>query len=225
MSVEQLETIRVETGITFAQECYLDPARAQEFLSQVNASLPNFFTRSNFQHLPKRFTLESFNGSKLCTVRPNTFNYTVHGPVGNEDFQRDVRELFARFIELFALSDVRRIGKIYDFQFPKALTSDSLSSILTIKGPVEISNLHLLFRKEGKNINIHFLPTAQGLVEITEGRINLKPEPIVRCDINNIDTNSPLSFPDTLPAVYDFADSYVRDDLVKFLDENFGATP
>lgn len=225
MSIEQLESIRVETGFTFGQECYLDPSRAQEFLSQVNASSPNFFTRSNFQHLPKRFTLENFDGSKQCIVRPNSFNFTVHGAVENEQFRKDVGDLFACFSALFALRDVRRIGKIYDLGLPTKLTKVSLSSILTIQEPVEVSNLHLLFRKGDKNINILFLPVAQGLVEITGGRINLKPEPIVRCDINNIDMNSSLNIPATLKAVFEFADSYVRTDLVEFLNKYFGVTP
>lgn len=224
MSIEQLEPIRVETGFVFGQECYLDPSRAQEFLSQVNASLPNFFTRSNFQHLPQQFNLENFDGSKQCTVRPNTFNYIVHGAAENEQFQKDVGDLFTCFSQLFALSDIRRIGKIYDFQFPKALTSNSLSNILTIEEPVEVSNLHLLFRKDGKNINIHFLPTVQGFVEITEGRMNLKPEPIVRCDINNIDMNSPLNISETLKSVFEFADCYVRTNFVDFLGTYFGGT-
>lgn len=225
MKIEKLETNRVETGITFGKECYLDPSRAQEFLSQVNASMPNFFTRSNFQHLPKRFNLENFDGTKQCTVTPNRFNYTAHGHVDNEQFQRDVGELFACFTQLFALSDVRRIGKIYDFPLPNILTNDSLSNILKIEEHVEVNILQIVFRKEGKHINLHFLPRTQGIVKIAGGRINLEPEAMVRCDINNIDMDSPLNIQNTLEEVFEFADFYVQNDLVKFIDKYFGVSP
>ena len=122
MPVEKLQTIRVETGINFGQECYLNPSRAQEFLSRVNESSPNFFTRSNFQRLPEGFTLGNFDGTKQCTVLPNSLNYTVIGSVEDKQFRKDVGELFTCFRDLFVVNDVRRIGKIFDFQFPKSLT-------------------------------------------------------------------------------------------------------
>ena len=119
MGVEQLQTIRVETGISFGQECYLDPSRAQDFLSRVNESSPNFFTRSNFQRLPKGFTLDNFDGTKQCTVLPNSFNLTVYGSVEDKQFRKDVGELFTCFRDLFVVNDVRRIGKIFDFSVPQ----------------------------------------------------------------------------------------------------------
>jgi hypothetical protein len=222
--VEQLQTIRVETGINFGQECYLDPSRAQEFLTQVNTSYPNFFTRNNFQHLPRQFTLGNFDGTKQCTVRPNSLNYTVIGSVEDKQFQKDVGELFTCFRDLFVVNDVRRIGKIFDFQFPKSLTNDSLRGVLKITEEVQVSNLHLLFRRDGKNINLHFLPIEQGVIQIDGRPVNLEPAPIVRCDINNIDMNLPLSIPETLESVFGFADCYVRDDLPMFLDKYFGVT-
>ena len=224
MGVKKLQSIRVETGINFGQECYLDPSRAQEYLARINAKAPNFFTRSNFQGLPKVFILENFDGTKQCTVRPNAFNYTVIGSVDHKEFQNDVWALFSCFSELFVVNDVRRIGKIYDFQFPKSVTTDSLRGILKIAEEVQVSNLHLLFRKDGKNINLHFLPIEKGMIQIAGRRVNLEPEPIVRCDINNIDMNLPLSIPETLDSVFEFADCYVRDDLPMFLDKYFGVT-
>ena len=224
MPVEKLQTIRVETGISFGQECYLNPSRAQEFLSRVNESSPNFFTRSNFQRLPKGFTLENFDDTKQCAVRPNSFNYTVYGSVEHKEFQKDVGELFTCFRELFVVNDVRRIGKIFDFQFPKSLTTDSLRGVLKITEEVQVSNLHLLLRRDGKNVNLHFLPIEQGVIKIAGRRVNLDSEPIVRCDINNIDMNLPLSIPETLDSVFEFADCYVRDDLPMFLDKYFGVT-
>ena len=223
MNLEKLEPIRVETGFTFGQECYLNPSRAEEFLNRTNEISPNLFTRRDFDHLPKRFTFENFNGTKLCTARQNSFNYTVQGSVDNELFKQDVDDLFGTFRNLFALNDVRRVGKIYDFLCPTILTNNSLPRILAITEHVQVSNLHLLFREQGKNINVHFLPIAQGAVEIAGRRINLDAEPIVRCDINNIDTNSPLNVSDTLTDVYGFADSYVQENLVNFLEKYFGA--
>ena len=222
MGVEELQSIRVETGINFGQECYLDPSRAQEYLARINAKTPNFFTRSNFQRLPKVFSLENFDGAKQCTVRPNAFNYTVIGSVDHKEFQNDVWALFSCFSELFVVNDVRRIGKIFDFQFPKSLTNDSLRGVLKITEEVQVSNLHLLFRRDGKNINLHFLPIEQGVIQIAGRRVNLDSEPIVRCDINNIDMNLPLSIPETLDSVFEFADCYVRDDLPSFLEKYFG---
>lgn len=222
--VEQLQTIRVETGIIFGQECYLDPSRAQDFLSRVNESSPNFFTRSNFQRLPKGFTLDNFDGTKQCTVLPNSFNLTVYGSVEDKQFRKDVGELFTCFRDLFVVNDVRRIGKIFDFQFPKSLTNDSLRGVLKITEEVQVSNLHLLFRRDGKNINLHFLPIEQGVIQIDGRPVNLEPAPIVRCDINNIDMDLPLSIPETLESVFGFADCYVRDDLPMFLDKYFGVT-
>ena len=224
MGVEKLQSIRVETGINFGQECYLDPSRAQEYLARINAKAPNFFTRSNFQGLPKVFILENFDGTKQCTVRPNAFNYTVIGSVDHKEFQNDVWALFSCFSELFVVNDVRRIGKIYDFQFPDSLTTDSLSEVLKIKEDVQVSNLHLLFRKDGKNINLHFLPINQGVIQIAGKQVNLDPDPIVRCDINNIDMSQSLSIPETLESVFEFADSYVRDDLPKILEKYFGVS-
>ena len=58
MPLSDLKLARVETGITFAHECYLDPSRSQEFHDKVNSIFPNFFTRNNFQRLPERFVLE-----------------------------------------------------------------------------------------------------------------------------------------------------------------------
>lgn len=223
MRLDQLETIRVETGFTFGQECYLDPARAEEFLSQVNSNSPNRFTRRDFQHLPKQFTLESSKGTHLCAVRPNSFNYTVLGAVDDDQFKEVSAELFRAFSNLFAVSDVRRIGKIFDFPFPKSLSNDSLIGILTIEEPVQVSNLHLVFREQGKNINIHFLPEGKRVVEITNRGIKLEPEPIIRCDINNIDVNSRLDVNRTLSEVYGFADSYVQGKFVRFLKRYFGA--
>lgn len=227
MSLQELKSIRVETGMSFGQECYLDPSRAQEFLKKINTIRPNFFTRSNFQHLPQRFSLENFDGHKICTVRLNSFNYTVHGPVENNDFQNDAAEFFNCFCDLFHVRDVRRIGKICDLPFPKSLKRGSLNELVKIQEPVKVNGLNLLFRKEGKNINLHFLPLLPLKQRITPDdwrSVEAESETIVRCDINNIDMSSPLDISVSLREIFEFADCYVRDDFVKFLDKYFGGS-
>ena len=145
-------------------------------------------------------------------------------PLNTKSFKRTWASSLTCFRELFVVNDVRRIGKIFDFQFPKFLTTDSLRGVLKFTEEVQVSNLHLLFRRDGKNINLHFLPIEQGVIQIAGKRVNLDSEPIVRCDINNIDMNLPLSIPETLDSVFEFADCYVRDDLPMFLDKYFGVT-
>ena len=228
MSLQELKSIRVETGMSFGQECYLDPSRAQEFLKKINTIRPNFFTRSNFQHLPQRFSLENFDGSIQCTVRLNSFNYTVHGTVEDKDFKSDAEDIFDCFCDLFYLRDVRRIGKVSDLPFPKILKRGSLNDLVTIEEPVEVNSLHLLFRKDKKNINLSFLPVLplkKGVIPDDFGSVQVELETIVRCDINNIDMSSPLNISETLRDVFEFSDGYVRRDLVKFIGKYFGGTP
>ena len=222
MALTDLKPVKVETGITFGQECYLDPARAREFLAQANEIFSNFFTRYDFKPLPNRFVLENSNGTRRCVVRLNRFNYSVTGPIEPTAFLNEVEKIFERFRYLFVLGDVRRIGKIYDFQFPTSLPKDWLSNILRIEEPVQVNNVQLLFREEGKNINIHFKPLDKGVIEFEGRKIDLEPGIIVRCDINNINVNSPLSIPETLKEIFEFADQYVQSDFVNFLNKYLG---
>ena len=133
-----------------------------------------------------------------------------------------MQAIFKSFKDLFAINDVRRIGKIYDFQSPTRLTKDSLNSILRFEEVVEINNLHLLIREEGKNINIHFRPLDKGVLEFEGKTIDVEPSVIVRCDINNINMNLPLDIPKALTEIFEFADRYVQIDLVQFLNKYFG---
>ena len=222
MAPIDLKPVQVETGITFGQECYLDPARAREFLAQVNDIFSNFFTRYDFKPLPNRFVLENSNGTRRCLVRLNRFNYSVIGSIEPTAFLNEVEQIFEQFRYLFALNDVRRIGKIYDWQFPARLPKDLLSNILKIKEPVQVNNIQLLFREEGKNINIHFKPLDKGVIEIDGRKTNLEPGIVVRCDINNININSPLSISETLKEIFEFADQYVQSDFVGFLNKYLG---
>ena len=231
MVLEALKSIQVETGIIFGQECYLDPSRSQEFHTKANSIFPNFFTRNNFQRLPDRFVLENPNRASQCIVQRKSFNYSVGQSVESTIsiespiFLNEVENIFESFRNLFAIIDVRRVGKIYDFQLPTSVTSDSLRSILTIEEPAEISNVQLLFREEGKNINIHFRPLASGIIEFEGKKIYVDPSVIVRCDINNIHMDSPLDIPEKLREIFEFADRYVQTNLVNFLNKYFGDTP
>ena len=222
MVLTDLKPVQVETGIIFGQECYLDPARAREFLAKVNEIFPNFLTRYNFQPLPNRFVLENSNGTRRCVVELNKFIYSVQGFAEPDNFLHEVEKIFDCFRYLFALKDVRRIGKIYDLQFPANLPKNSLSNILRVEESVQVNNLQLLFTSEQKNINIHFLPVGKGVIEIGNSQINLESGVIVRCDINNINVNSPLSIPETFKEIFEFADQYVQSDFVDFLNKYLG---
>ena len=94
MTLTDLKPVQVETGIIFGQECYLDSARAQEFLDQVNAIFPNFFTRYNYQQLPNLFVLENSNSTRRCVVQLNRFNYSVADPIEPTAFLNEVGENF-----------------------------------------------------------------------------------------------------------------------------------
>ena len=222
MALIDLRPVQVETGIIFGQECYLDPARAREFLTKVNEIFPNFFTRYDFQPLPNRFVLENSNGTRRCIVELNKFIYSVQGSAEPSNFLHEIEKIFDCFRYLFALEDVRRIGKIHDLQFPANFQKKSLSNILKIEEPVEVHNLQLLFTSEEKNINIHFLPVGKGVIEIGNSRINLESGVILRCDINNINVNSSLSIPETFKEIFEFADRYVQIELVDFLNKYLG---
>ena len=222
MTLEDLKLVKVETGITFGQECYLDSSRAQEFLDKVNEISPNFFTRPDFQQLPVGFALGNSNNTKLCIVQPNHFNYFVHRSVEPSIFLSEVEKVFGCFRNVFAVDDVRRIGKIYDFESPVSLTKDSLSGILRIEEPVQVNNVQLLFREERKNINIHLKSVEKGSIVIAGRKIDSRSGVIVRCDINNIDMRSPLDIPKTLTEIFEFTDQYVQTGLVNFLNKYFG---
>ena len=231
MTLGDLKLLQIETGITFGQECYLDPSRAREFLTQINDILPNFFTRNDgFQRLPEQFVLANPNSARQCIVRPNSFNYSVRHSIESSisveppTFLSEVERIFDCFKNLFALEDVRRIGKIYDWQFPASFGKDLLSDILAIDESAEVNNLHLLFREEDKNINIHFQYADKGFIEFAGRRTDLEAGVILRCDINNIDMSSPLNIPEVFKGVFRFADQYVQIDLVNFLSKYFGDT-
>ena len=224
-----LELLQIETGMTFGQECYLDPSRAREFLTKVNEMFPNFFTRNDgFRNLPEQFVLANPNSARQCIVRPNSFNYSARhsivSPISMEPpiFLNEVEKIFDCFKNLFALKDVRRIGKIYDWRFPINFEKDLLSNILKIDELAEVNNLQLLFREEGKNINIHFQYADKGFIEFAGRRTELEPGVIIRCDINNIEMRSPLNIAETLREIFEFADRYVQIDLINFLNKYFG---
>ena len=225
MSLWNLKPLQVETGIIFGQECYLDPSRAREFHTKVNEIFPNFLTRYNFQQLPDRFILENSNGTTRCVAQLNRFNYSVHVPIEPSDFLQQVEKIFDCFKNLFAIDDVRRIGKIYDFQSPASLTKESLVDILKIQESVQVNNLQLLFQDDGKNINVHFQSVDKGVIKFADSKIGLEPGVMIRCDINNIDMGSQLDIPDTLKKVFEFTDGYVRNNLVTFLEKYFGGKP
>lgn len=226
MALTNLKTVQVATGITFGQECYLDPARTQEFLTQVNNIFPNFFTRNDFQQLPNGFVLENSNGTRRCIAQLNSFNYSVVESIESTAFLHEVEKIFDCFRHLFALKDVRRIGKTYDLHLPANFEKNLLlSNILRIDEPAEVNNLQLLFREEGKNINIHFHPIDKRVIEFAGNETDLEPGVIIRCDINNIDTTLQLKILDDLKEIFGFADRYVRTDLVNFLNKYFGDRP
>ena len=218
-------------GITFGHECYLDPSRSQEFLAKVNSIYPNFFTRNNIQSLPERFVLENPISTSQCIVKRTSFNYSIGQsvestiPIESPIFITQVENIFESFKNLFAVNDVRRIGMILDFQSPASLTKASLSNILSIDESVEVNNLHLLFRKKGKNINIHFRPFDRGIIEFEGRKIDIEPDLIIRCDINNIEMRYPLDVSETIKEVFGYADRYVKTDLVNFLYKYFGDSP
>ena len=222
MALIDLKPVQVETGIIFGQECYLDPARAREFLTKVNEIFPNFFTRYDFKPIPNRFILENSNRTRRCVVRLNRFNYSVADPIKPTVFLNEVEKIFDCFRYLFALNDVRRIGKIYDLQFPASLPKDSLSNILSIEEPVQVNNVQLLFREERKNINIHLSPVEEGIIELATRTIDLTSGVMVRCDINNINTSSRLKIPQDLKEIFGFADQYVQTNLIDFLNKYLG---
>jgi hypothetical protein len=227
----ELKPVKVETGITFGQECYLDPSRSHEFHSKVNSIFPNFFTRNNFQRLPEQFVLENPNRASQCIVKRMSFNYSVdqslesNTSIESPKFLNEVEEIFNCFKDLFAVNDVRRVGIILDFQSPASFTKASLSNILRIDESVEVNNLHLLSREEGKNINIHFRPFDRGIIELEGRKIDIEPGVIIRCDINNIEMSHPLDVSESFKEVFGFANRYVQTDLVNFLNKYFGDTP
>lgn len=225
MVLTDLKPVQVETGIIFGQECYLDPARAREFLAQVNAIFPNFLTRYDYQQLPNRFVLENSNGTRRCIVELNRFVYSVQGSAEPNNFLHEVENIFDHFRYLFALEDVRRIGKIYHLQFPDRLSKKSLSNILRIEEPVQVDGMQLLFREEEKNINIHLGSVETGIIELASRTVDLTSEVMIRCDINNINTSLGLKIPGDLKEIFKFADRYVQTDLVNFLSKYFGGTP
>ena len=225
MVLTDLKSLQVETGIAFGQECYLDPAQVQQFLTQVNTIFPNFFTRYDFQQLPNHFVLGNSNGTRRCVVQLNRFNYSVHESIEPTAFLHEVEKIFDCFRDLFALEDVRRIGKIYDWHLPANFKIDSLNNILRIEESVQVHNLQLLFTNEGKNINIYFLPVGAGVIELASRTVDLTSGVMIRCDINNIDMSLQLKIPDDLKEIFGFADRYVQTNLVNFLNKYFGDTP
>ena len=226
MALTDLKTLQVETNIIFGQECYLDPARAREFLTKVNEIFPNFFTRPYYQQLPNGFVLENSNGTRRCIIELNRFIYSVFESDEPNSFLPEVEKIFDCFRHLFALKDVRRIGKIYDLHLPANFEKNLLlSNILRIDEPAEVNNLQLLFREEGKNINIHFHPIDKRVIEFAGNETDLEPGVIIRCDINNIDTTLQLKILDDLKEIFGFADRYFQTDLVKFLNKYFGDRP
>ncbi|MCZ6676607.1 MAG: hypothetical protein O7E52_05085 [Candidatus Poribacteria bacterium] len=224
MTFEDLKPLRVETGISFGQECYLNPSRAEAFRDKINEIFPNFFTRHNFQQLPQRFILENPLKAKGCVVALNRLNYIVFGAVNPDTFLDEVEKIFDCFSSLFALDDVRRIGKIFDFRLPQEAPKDFLTRLLVIEEAVQINNLQLLFRRDGRNINIHFIPIPERslVIEVGEGEIELEPGVKVRCDINNINMDSPLEIPETFKEIFGFADQYIQTDLIDLLNKYLG---
>ena len=111
MALIDLRPVQVETGIIFGQECYLDPARAREFLTKVNKIFPNFFTRYDFQPLPNRFVLENSNGTRRCIVELNKFIYSVQGSAEPSNFLHEIEKILIVLDTFLPLRMFGELGK------------------------------------------------------------------------------------------------------------------
>ena len=96
---------------------------------------------------------------------------------------------------------------------------------MKIEETVQVNNMQLLFREEKKNINIYFQLLDRGIIEIEGRKIDVEPGVIVRCDINNIYMDLPLDISETFREIFEFADFYVQNTLVDFLNKYFGDKP
>jgi len=231
MTFDDLVFLRVSTGITLGQEYYLNISRAEEFINQINNIIPNLFTRFNFQGIPNQFLLENPSKRNECVITSNNITYTSFIELKSDDFLNNIQAILEIFMAIFAMKDIRRIGKIYDFFYslkaqspPNNSPKHFLSRLIKIKEPVQVNNLQILFQREEKNINIHFLPISSGLINAQSAieKIELQNGIVIRCDINNIQMNQSLTdIPLTFREIFGFVDEYVQSEMINFLNEYF----
>ena len=229
MTFEDLRFLRMSTGITLGQECYLNQSRIEEFTRQINDCIPNFFTRYDFQDIPNRVLLASPNAGSECVITLNNITYTSFVQLDSKLFLNHAQTILAKFMTIFALEDIRRIGKIYDFvyslklqRFPEESPKQFLSRLVKIEEPVQVNNLHLLFQREEKNINIQFQPVSGGLIRARgeDRAFEVPPGIVIRCDVNNIQTNQPLAdIPETFSKIFGFSDEYVQSEMIDFINK------
>lgn len=229
MKFKDLHFLRMFTGISLGRECYLNESRVKEFRDGINDCIPNFFTRYDFQQIPNSILLASPNEESECVITLNNITYTSFANLASDVFLNRAQTILKQFMTIFALEDIRRIGKVYDFVWPldeQRLLEKSpkqfLSRLIKIEEPVQVNNLHLLFQREGKNINIQLQPIQGPRIRARdiEREFESPSGIVIRCDVNNIQTEQSLEdIPKTLEEIFGFIDGYIQSDLIDFLNK------
>jgi hypothetical protein len=221
MRFEGLKPLRVSTGVNFGQECYLDVNRSQAFHDAANEIYPNCFTRYNYSNLPDRLVLEHPRKRQFIASLSD-LTYVMFGDVDPDIIQKEFLTLFDCFKNLFALDDIRRVGKIFDFKLPHESPDRFLSQLVVVEDEAFVSDIRLLFRRKGKNINV-FFKAIKGEVSLdTIYKATVESSVSIRCDINNIDVDSPLDMSTIFDEIFGFADNYVNADFKVLLNKYLG---
>ena len=221
MQFEDLSLWRVITGVDFGQECYLDRRRSEAFHESMNEIFPNFFTRYNYQQIPNLLSFEH-PSKRQFTATLNRLNYIAYEDIDSESFLNQFRAIFDCFKNLFALDDIRRVGKIFDFKLPHESPDSFLQKLVVIKDEVLVSDVRLLFHHEGKNINVLFKAISSEIRFETGDKAIMDPGIVIRCDINNIDIDSPLDMSTIFEDIFTFADDYVKTGFIDLIKEYLG---
>ena len=226
MTFDDLRFVSVFTGITFGRECYLNRARAEELVDKINNTFHNLFPR--YEILTPRHPISMINVDDKCecVISPRELIYRDYKGIPEEDFLKIAQGILKIFMDLFALHDVRRIGKVYDFNLSVQSPQEIMRKAFTrFDEELEIGRLHSLFRQAGKNININFFTFQGGRLEIFGGEteIDIPGGLIIRCDINNIKMDEPLEeISKTFEEIFAFADEYIKTGLIELLDKYLG---
>jgi hypothetical protein len=226
MNLEDLSFLRVFAGITFGPEIYLNKSRAEAFVDKVNTEYPNLFPR--YEILTPRQPIVMINVDEMCEciVSPKSMVYRDYKGKTKEEFLKITIGIISLIMDLFALKDIRRIGKVQDFFWEMSSPQQKIPKAFThFDDNVEISRLHTLVKEEGKNINLNYFAFQEGKIELFGGEIefNVPTSMIISCDVNNTDMSEPLEdILKTLEEIFTFADNYVNSTLIEKLNKHLG---